>query len=204
MEINIGARVICKDGEAGSVRYVVVDRDTREATELVVDMSELLTFDVVVPIDLVHRSSRDAVYLACTVEELKRFPEYVVEEYLPPERTWMAPQGAPWDAIRFRAPAVPVRRYDHPRLEPGEVAIAEGMLVRCADGPCGNVDEILTDPQTDKVTSFVVRKGRLFHRDVVVPIALIQRITPGEIDLSISRKDLDKLDEPQAGPGRAA
>ncbi len=39
MDIHIGAKVICKDGEAGTVRYVVVDQDSKEATDRVIDMA---------------------------------------------------------------------------------------------------------------------------------------------------------------------
>ncbi len=198
MEINIGARVVCKDGEAGTVRYVVVDRDSRTASEIVVDMAKLYTFDVVVPVSLIRGSSRDAVYLDCTIDELKRQPEYDVEEYQQPteeERACGPTPGVPWHGIRFRAPAVPVRGQERHRLQPGEVPIREGMLVRCADGPCGNVDEVLTDPQSGQVTAFVIRKGRLFQRDVVVPTDRIRQITSGEIDLDVSIKDLDRLSQ---------
>ncbi len=35
MEINIGAKVICRDGEAGTVRYAVLDRDAVVPTVLI-------------------------------------------------------------------------------------------------------------------------------------------------------------------------
>jgi len=192
MEVRVGARVHSRDGDAGAVRHVVLGQGARTVNELVVDTSKLLAFDVVVPWNLVVSTTRDKIELDCTIAELRRCPEYVPAQYVRPEGT-EAPAGVAWDDVRLPAAGQPIRGAEHSSLQGDEVPIRAGMLVRCADGPCGSIDEVDVDPVTNRATSFVVRRGRLFPRDVVVPTSLVRDITPDGIHLTIRKEDLARL-----------
>jgi hypothetical protein len=54
---------------------------------------------------------------------------------------------------------------------------------------------VLVDPRTDRATGFVVRKGRLIVRDVIVPIDWVQSVERDRITLSVPRSRLDSLPE---------
>jgi uncharacterized protein YrrD len=47
----------------------------------------------------------------------------------------------------------------------------------------GTIDRVVIDPQTRTVTHLVVQKGLLFTREKVIPIEMLDRVTPEEVTL---------------------
>jgi sporulation protein YlmC with PRC-barrel domain len=62
-------------------------------------------------------------------------------------------------------------------MEQGRIYTADGELV-------GRVERVVIDPLTNAVTHVVVRKGRFFTDDKVVPVEAIESATPERIELS--------------------
>jgi len=65
--------------------------------------------------------------------------------------------------------------------------------VQCADGPDGQVDHIIVDPTTKKITHIVVRETGLMGEEIMVPIEDIIESTPTTVHLRLLRKELESM-----------
>ncbi|MER3544179.1 MAG: hypothetical protein C4311_06120 [Chloroflexota bacterium] len=74
-----------------------------------------------------------------------------------------------------------------------QLEIRVGQRVECTDGPAGKVTRLLVDSASGRATHFVIRKGSLRPRDILVPVAWVARFTPERLELSVPRSELDRL-----------
>ncbi len=63
------------------------------------------------------------------------------------------------------------------------------------DEKVGELERVVMDPQTDEVTHIVVEKGFIFKTAKVLPMALLNTVTPEKIVLDEGVKDLQSLPE---------
>jgi sporulation protein YlmC with PRC-barrel domain len=66
--------------------------------------------------------------------------------------------------------------------------------VRCGDGPCGHVTNVIVDPRTEKVTHLVVEELWMPHAAYIVPLDLVAEATPQRIQLRCLREELLELE----------
>lgn len=213
MEVNIGAEVETRDGlVAGEIERVVMEPSTNNLLSLVVRMGLRQARHIVVPIGEVERATKEKVHLRLTAEDLDAMPDFVESEYAPPPYQWVPPSiyppahvlvpvpghvdlGQPTVEEPSRRPTLPAGL---PHYAPAEsIAISEGTEVYCTDGRIGTVDEVITDPRTNRVTSFVVRKGKWLPRDIVVDAAMVSRASEYRIDLACRKEEVNKLPAPR-------
>lgn len=71
-----GQRVVCRDGEVGSLDLVLLDPTTRRATHVVVRRGGLLDRDTIVPVEWAREITRDCIFLDVGREQLDLLPEY--------------------------------------------------------------------------------------------------------------------------------
>lgn len=74
-----------------------------------------------------------------------------------------------------------------------QLEIRVGQRVECTDGPAGQVTRLLVDNTSGRASHFVMRKGSLRPRDIIVPVEWIVRSTPERLELSVPRSELDQL-----------
>jgi len=77
-------------------------------------------------------------------------------------------------------------------LQGHTVALRSGQPVWATDGRAGRVDLLLLDAG-GRVRHFVIRKGRVLGRDVVVPVDWIRAIDERGVWLAVERAALDRL-----------
>src|SRR2546427_774592 len=66
--------------------------------------------------------------------------------------------------------------------------------IRTKDGhEAGKIHRVLIDPETERITGFVVSTGRLLGRDVIVGEDMFADASPGgeTITLTLNKKELD-------------
>jgi len=198
MHIAFGAKVVDADGKAvGTVRYVVLNPDTRQVDGLVVHQGIVRSREVVVPMAKVAGTDQP-IRLALKAADLdnlslfnpahiRRMPDHWdmpigfderdlfmvggatwAEATLPFEQTSHAVSGTPqWEKDTNKAD------YDAP-----EPDIAKGTPVYDSAGKrVGDVESIDIDQASGKITWMVVRKGLLFGRDTTIPASLIKSVT---------------------------
>ncbi|MFN2139629.1 MAG: hypothetical protein ACK2U5_04060, partial [Candidatus Promineifilaceae bacterium] len=78
-ELQLGAKVICSDGECGKLTAVVVNPVSQEVTHLVVAHEY---GDYMVPLRYVTESDHEHIKLSCTAEELSQLPPFKDVEFI--------------------------------------------------------------------------------------------------------------------------
>lgn len=173
MRVDLDAKIRTSDGEhAGSVQRAVVDPDTDEVTDFVVNTGGLLGHDVLVPRSALESATNDgdALRLHLTKAELAQCPAYLPNRYIPPPPSWSmagAYSSYPYTGFLWPAgygsgqmftaqPPAPMPS-DAPSQEP---TIDKGALVLDSAGDdIGVVDDIRFDESSGKLRGFVIRLG---------------------------------------------
>lgn len=75
----------------------------------------------------------------------------------------------------------------------GRFEIRAGAEVIGPGGPIGRVDAVVMNPGTGEVISLVVRKGRFFPRDVVIPIEAVDEATDELVRIRLGVEELATL-----------
>ena len=215
-DMHIGAAVVGRDGRRlGTLRRVVVERGTHRVTHVVIDPGLVESGNLlapggwerprerVVPLALVTAAREHQIEVACDEDELRRQPLFEHETYVPVE----APAG---DGSRFRAgdlvnyiasaAGVGAAPYEPPMSiqfneSPGSSEIAEGTPVWRLEPheEIGEVDHVLLDANTGRVTAIVLRRKGLLRHHVVLPIGAITSIEDGVVHAALDDEALDTL-----------
>jgi sporulation protein YlmC with PRC-barrel domain len=175
MRLDLDAKVRARDGEEiGSVDRAIVDPRTNEVTDIVVRTGTIFGRDIVVPREDLERGSLDGdtIQLDLTKDELKQFPDFLLENYGPPPPTWVAPAGYGFPASGYAWPVavdpmagpmpvlLPEDGLDTEMEESDQVSIAKGALVLDRHGDdIGVVDDVRFDVDTGRLQGFVLRIG---------------------------------------------
>jgi osmotically-inducible protein OsmY/sporulation protein YlmC with PRC-barrel domain len=208
--------VRCQDGAAGRLKFVVVDPDDGEATDLIVERGALLHRDVVVPIGWVERATEDTIFLNARLDDLKALPEYDEVEFIQPDptyrpisghrveetRIWIGPYlaiggGRPWILHQVRL-----------GIAEDEVLVRRGLSVQASDNcSAGVVDHLVIDPASKHVTHLVVRHGWLWGREAhLVPLEQVAELSEYGVRLKLPASAFEQLPryEPPASDAQIA
>lgn len=213
--LNPGADVFSSDGhKLGELQRVVLRRSNLSPTHIVVDIGFLrsgrrlwegglgLDYDRVVPIAAVARVAEGRVDLAMTAAEFKDAPEYTLDSFEPPLDMSPGEFDIPDVVNRLQAISNYVGNVGnfwlHERLNKPllSVDISEGTPVWRNDPheKLGEVDRILFGPDGE-ARAFVVRRGFLLKRDVVLPVRYVTELMDDLIRVDIPQDHLDALRE---------
>ena len=212
MQITEGTNVYTEDGkEVGTVDRVVLDPHTLKVTHLVVREGVIFSEDKVVPIDFIDFATEDQVMLrndAPDPSELLPFEEshYTpitqqeesrMQEPLPqtPAMYWYPPVGAAtWGRpyLPYLDPPFVVETIQN--IPEGTIPLKEGADVSTADGEdVGEIERVFTDPESDRVTHFLISEGLFFKEKKLVPATWIDRVEENKVSLVVSSNLLDRL-----------
>ena len=203
MLLPIGAQVRCQDGAAGRLKFVVVDADDSEVTDLIVERGALLHRDVVVPIGWVERTTEEAIALNARLDDLKALPEYNEIEFKQPDPSYHLISGHRPEETRIwlghHLPAGGGRPWILRQVRLGvgedEVLVRRGLPVQASDHrSVGVVDHLAIDPASKHVTQLVVRHGWLWSREAhLVPLEQVAELSEYGIRLKLSRDAFEQL-----------
>jgi uncharacterized membrane protein len=175
-----------------------VDRATRAITHIaVVEKSLFHGEERLVPVDKVLKTSRDEVHLSCTGQDVLQMESFTRTSYLEIDQgvdgyAYSAPYTTMYPEMGMSPGYVPtVQDYLVPE---GGVAVQRGMAVEALDGYAGQVGELLIDPETKKVTHFLLMKGHGWgKKEVAIQLASIDRVASETIYLKISKEQVGQL-----------
>jgi uncharacterized membrane protein/sporulation protein YlmC with PRC-barrel domain len=84
--------------------------------------------------------------------------------------------------------------YQKEVIPEGAFAIERGTKVQATDGHLGQVGELVLDPQTGKITHFVMQKGRgRGKKELTLPLTAIARVEEGVVYLKLDKKAIGML-----------
>jgi sporulation protein YlmC with PRC-barrel domain len=201
MEFKDGASVYTSNGSiTGSLYRVVIDPETKKVTHIVIQKGLLVKEDKVIAMEKVASASPEKVTLNCTVDEIKEMPPLEIEKYEPMSGNSGREQNYDPLAGRMywteRSVIMETKRTIPDEL----VALKEGARVMIEnDEHVGNVERVFTEPETGKVTHFIVSQGLLLKTRKTVPIQWVGMLDDVTVRLSVGIQQLEAL--PALGEG---
>ena len=213
---RLGADVRCADGDCGTIRSLVINPDDDTVTHLVVEPAHRQGLGKLVPLHLVDTGVADTtsgeVRLRCTMAEFGQldpaeatyfFPgdeEYNIYRweqvvswpyYAPPGAGPPGEPGRPGDAGEV-SQVVTVDTV--PDQLPGEDEVARGEHVHAKDGDIGQIQGIVVDTGSGRVTSLLLREGHLLgRRTVLIPRSAVAEVAADGFHLHISKEQVQNL-----------
>jgi sporulation protein YlmC with PRC-barrel domain len=214
-DLRLHAEVLSHDGHMlGTLSRFVFEKDSRRLTHIVVDTGVLrsgealwkggwgIAHDRIVPIGAVESATSDEVRLTMAADDFRDVSVDYADEYFVPVPD-LAP-GRPDESDLARiAMSIPG--------EPGPYAMEQVTVVPPheaeinKDSPVwrlrphqklGEVERVVFDARTKRITALVVRRGFVFHRDVVLPIdRVVEVVGPGLVHVDIDDDALKALPE---------
>ncbi|MFB0535670.1 MAG: PRC-barrel domain-containing protein [Anaerolineae bacterium] len=71
--------------------------------------------------------------------------------------------------------------------------VTKGTLIFCADGPIGEVHDMLIDPETGRPTHIILREGILVIKEVNIPVHYVQKVEGDRVLLKVDRGEIERL-----------
>lgn len=215
-DLRAGVDVVSRDGhKLGSLHRMVLKRSDLGLSHIVVDIGFLrsghhlwegglgLDYDRVVPIDQIHAASDQRIELVFTAAEFKDAPEYTQERYegpidLTPNQfdlvdvvqraqqisgflgstsgVWLAEKlNKPLDSVDIKEGTPVWRGQPHEKL--------------------GDIKRLLFDPANERLRAFVIKRGLIFHHDVILPVRYVSELFDDLVHVDISDEALAQLHE---------
>lgn len=199
MDIPIHAHVTCSDGLVGKSSYIVVDLITERVTHFVVKTKELDGL-YLVPLEMVADTDRSNIYLNCTKEDvyaLRPFEESFFNGFDSYNRTPPLPTpGVDRKSTLYH----PYRTADATTQDAStyssvvELAVNKGAMVLATDARVGEVDELVIDSATHRVTHLVLRQHHLFKdKAITIPVSAIEKAEVDTVFLKIDKEAVEAL-----------
>ena len=182
MEIKLDSELFARNGRCGTIRHIVVDPGTNTVRSLVVDTSSEAG-TVVIPIERVVQMAGRLVVMG-TREEVGAMSRFVSVCH----QIWPVVPAA----LEGEQRSDPLR-VEHVAMAPGDLAVDKGTSIKCQDGDCGSLEEILADPDSERISAVLVRRGMLFTSPLLIPASWIDHVAEGAIHLRATCDQVEKL-----------
>jgi len=213
-DLHLAASVVSTDGhKLGTLSRFVINKDTFKLTHIVVDTGILrsgeplwkggwgLSHDRVVPLGVLRAADSDRIHLTMTADEFKDLSvDYIqesFEEIVDENPGW--PDASDVRRLLASMPGEPGPYLLHEvrAIDPGEVEIKKDSPVWRLNPhkKIGEVDSLIYDGETKKVTDLVIRRGHVFTKDVVLPIRFVVEIVADIVRVDIDDDALNGLAE---------
>lgn len=215
-DLRAGVDVVSRDGEKlGSLKHMVLKRSDLTLTHVVVDIGFLrsghhlwegglgLDYDRVLPVDEIHAVSDTRVELRLTASEFKDMPEYTQEHFEDPHD--LTPDDFDLSDVVVQGQRLAgflnnvnsawlVRKLNKPL---DSVDIAEGTDVwrQHPHQKLGDIKRLLFDPANERLRAFVVRRGIIFHHDVILPVRYVSELFDDLVHVDLTDAELSQLRE---------
>ena len=199
-DFNIGTQVHCQDGNCGRLAKVVVNPDTQQVTDLIVEAGFLLKRARVFPITIVETTTADGIYFSIKSEDLGNYPEYREVEY---ERPASGAEGATFTAsgamlqggmVLPEQSVSLVREKVREGLSSEDLRlVAQGTPLKNQEGVFGKVDHVIVDADSTEITGLIVRHGFVFPELLNLPVSLIEHVGENYIFVAATNEELKQL-----------
>ena len=215
-DLRAGASVVSRDDhKLGTLSRFVINKDTYALTHLVVDTGVWrsgdwkngwgLSHDRVIPLGVLERTTADELHLTMSGDEFKDHSVDYIDEGFAPIQDWEPGRLDASDIARITSSLPgepgPYFMYETEAHAPDEVDIAKDAPVwrMQPHEKIGEVERIIFDEASKRVTDLVIKRGWFFSKEVVLPIARVTEVLPvGVVRVDIDDAALDALVEYQS------
>jgi sporulation protein YlmC with PRC-barrel domain len=208
LDIHIGAIVDNNGEEIGRLECIVLDRDSYEATHLVVKQGRALSArHILMPVDWVTASDRARLRIDQEDDQLAALPNFELQHYvrldLLDEEHEEHPRSKvkPADWINYFVPLF-ANAFGDPLhtpgvvvtdqlLTPSESAIRRGLQIESCDGHrLGEVQEVLLTEPDWGLSGLIITRGFVLKHPLRVPADWVAKIERERIVLNRSKKQV--------------
>jgi sporulation protein YlmC with PRC-barrel domain len=209
VDLHIGAMVENNGEEIGHLECVVLDRDSYEATHLVIKHGRALSArHMLMPVEWVTGSDRDRIRIDRSGDQVAQLPNFELQHYVRldqlDEEHIEHPRSKvkPADWINYFVPLL-ANAFGDPLHTPGvvvtdqllgpsESAIRRGINVESCDGHrLGEVQEVLLTEPDWGLSGIIITRGYVLKHPMRVPADWIAKIEQERIVLNRSKKQVE-------------
>jgi uncharacterized protein YrrD len=204
MDLPLNADVYCADGLCGRSVCLIVNPITKKVTHFVVQKKGFLHLEYMVPLSLVSESSPEKIHLRCKAEALAQLDSFEQMEFIkvddpadlvmPPYPSELGAENIYlWPYVESENGAMGM--YGEVEQIPyDEVGFHRGAQVQAKDGRIGQIDELVVDPVTSKITHLVLREGHLWgQKEITIPVAEIDHLEEDRVYLNLTKEQVEAL-----------
>jgi len=208
MELKEGTSVYTPDGrEVGKINRFVLEPATNQITHIVVQKGWLLPEDKVVQMEMIRSATEDRVELNEMVQDYDQLPPFEETHYVSADEEeeyrdplsrgtgyyWYPPVG--YVGFPIYGPGYynpPVEKIQN--IPDNAVPLKEGADIISADQQhVGALERLFVDPDTNKVTHFVISQGLLLKDRKLVPTQWVRSVEEKKVHLTVSARLLERL-----------
>lgn len=216
MELKEGMSVMTSGGEeVGRVNRFVLDPATNEVTHVVIQKGWLLPEDKVLPFEMVRTTSDEKLVLNEDIGDFDKLPSFEETHFIQAADDRPGADLVPADDPEYHhTPAYywypahsnvgyPGIGFGHFAWPAGEtkrnipedtITLKEGTDILSSDGKhVGNVERLLVDPESKKVTHFLISQGVLFKDRKLVPVHWVKTVGEENVSLAVNSQLLERL-----------
>jgi uncharacterized protein YrrD len=215
MELKEGMGVFTPGGEqVGTVNRFVLDPATNGVTHIVIQKGWLLPEDKVVPFEMVSSATGERVVLSEEVGDFDKLPPFEETQFVraadeePGDPTPTADPAYQYTPAYYWYPAqsnigfpgIGLGHYAWPmgetkrNIPEDTVPLKEGTDIMSSDGRhVGDVERLLLEEGSNKVTHFVISQGLLFKDRKLVPAHWVKSVEEDGVHLVVSSQLLERL-----------
>ncbi len=190
--LTFGTHVYCTDKECGKLAYVVVDPTTQQVTEIVVEYGlPFLKHNRVLPFATIRSMMADALHLTINSSEWDEYQEYREFDIEEPDPASMIRQPSlrTDGAIDYQGPMI--HRHLRQGIPAERLILHASSPVKQQESTVGQVDHLLIEPATGRITHLALRRGLLQWEYIVVPVDQFILANDGSIQLNIPLSALE-------------
>jgi sporulation protein YlmC with PRC-barrel domain len=221
-DLSIGAPVVSSEGrQIGTLQRIVVERDERRVTHIVIDPGLVESGNLlapggwekprarIVPISAVHNVGTEIIQLTLDQRAFAAEPLFEQEYYADADLQTgeVQPEG---EKPRFRlgelihyiataaglgaAPYEPTTEIAFQESsKSAEIAAGTPVWRRTPHEELGIIERVLADAETNQITAFVLRPKGRSSKVIQVPIEAVSDVQDGVVHVTLSESDVAKL-----------
>jgi uncharacterized protein YrrD len=215
MELREGTSVFSPGGEeVGRVNRFVLDPATNEVTHIVIQKGWLLPEDKVVPFEMVRSATDEKVVLNEEIGDFDELPSFEETHFIratddhpddptpSPDPKYHYTPAYYWYPAQSNIgfPGIGLGHYAWPsgekkrNIPEDTVALKEGTNIMSANGEhIGNVERLFLEPDSNRVTHFLVSQGVLFKDRKLIPAEWVKSVEEDHVYLTVPSKVLERL-----------
>jgi len=199
LEISLGAKVECTDGECGQSTSIIVNPVGRKVTHFVLENDDFVGHkDRIVPIEKIAGATRKVIRLNCTIQDVVTMKPFTETEYIRRDVSQYSSAYYGHEKYAYAEPyyfaedgAISV---DVESIPAGEQIAHRGMVVEASDGKVGVVEGLVVNPESEQITHLVLQEGHLWgKKDVALPISSIDRVVDNTVHLNLDKNSVGDL-----------
>ena len=199
LDIPLGAKVECMDGECGKSTSIIVNPLGRKVTHFVLENDDFVGHkDRIVPVEKIADSTPKVIQLNCTIQDMVTMKPFTDTQYIHRDVAHYSGAYFGHEMYAYTEPyyfpdegAISV---DAESVPAGERNFHRGMVVEAKDGKVGEVDGLVVNPESEEITHLILQEGHLWgKKDVALPISSIDRVADDTVYLNLDKKTVEDL-----------